>query len=204
MPLLIRLVANPLVSALADRYLRPGHAIALLSAVACAGFGALFLVSGFWPTALVLAATSLAWGPLLPISDALAARVQRRGGSDYGRMRLWGSIAFVVAKSRRRASRRHLELIGGAWRDTRRACRVGRGRLVSAACAAARQRARRSAVAGAGTRRCDPYAPSFLIVIAAVGLVQASHAAYYAFSALYWSQAGLGRTQVGLLWGLVS
>ena len=87
LPLLIRLVANPLVSALADRYLRPGQAIALLSAVACAGFGALFLVSGFWPTALVLAATSLAWGPLVPISDALAARVQDKAPGLAARLR---------------------------------------------------------------------------------------------------------------------
>lgn len=203
LPLLIRLVANPLVSALADRYLRPGQAIALLSAVACAGFGALFLVSGFWPTALVLAATSLAWGPLVPISDALAARVQRRGGGDYGRMRLWGSIAFVVAN-----------LVGGllvgAWSSSVVLGGILAGLAVSAVVGWFLPLARlRDESAPDEAQAPEPgrgaailYAPSFLIVIAAVGLVQASHAAYYTFSALYWSQAGLGGTQVGLLWGL--
>jgi PPP family 3-phenylpropionic acid transporter len=203
LPLLIRLVANPLISALADRYLRPGQAIALLSAVACAGFGGLFWTQGFWPTALLLAATSLAWGPLVPISDALAARVQRQGGGDYGHMRLWGSIAFVVANLAG-------GLLVGTWTSSVVLGGILAGLAVSAAIGwflpVGRQRDE-SAPQGAQTADGERgaavlYAPSFLIVIAAVGLVQASHAAYYAFSALYWSQAGLGGIQVGLLWGL--
>jgi hypothetical protein len=203
LPLLIRLVANPLVSALADRYLRPGQAIALLSAVACAGFGALFLVSGFWPTALVLAATSLAWGPLVPISDALAARVQRRGRRRLRTHAPVGLDCLCRCKSGWWPSRRHMDLSGGAWR-------IIAGLAVSAVVGWCLPLARlrdesaseEAQAPGPGRGAAILYAPSFLIVIAAVGLVQASHAAYYAFSALYWSQAGLGGTQVGLLWGL--
>ncbi|WP_051242351.1 MFS transporter [Stappia stellulata] len=203
LPLLIRLVANPLVSALTDRYLRPGQAIAMLSAVACAGFGGLFWTQGFWPTAILLAATSLAWGPLVPISDALAARVQRQGDGDYGRMRLWGSIAFVVAN-----------LAGGllvaGWTSSVVLGGILAGLAVSAVIGwylpVRRLRdepAREQEPTAGAARGADAlYAPAFLIVIAAVGLVQASHAAYYAFSALYWSRAGLGGTEVGLLWGL--
>jgi PPP family 3-phenylpropionic acid transporter len=43
---------------------------------------------------------------------------------------------------------------------------------------------------------------AFLTVIAAVSLVQASHAVYYGFSAIDWRAAGLDATLVAALWAL--
>ncbi len=43
-------------------------------------------------------------------------------------------------------------------------------------------------------------APSFLLFLLAVGLIQGSHAAYYSFSILHWSALGYGATTVGFLW----
>jgi PPP family 3-phenylpropionic acid transporter len=42
--------------------------------------------------------------------------------------------------------------------------------------------------------------PSFLLFLAAVGLIQGSHAAYYSFSILHWSALGYTATIVGFLW----
>jgi PPP family 3-phenylpropionic acid transporter len=43
-------------------------------------------------------------------------------------------------------------------------------------------------------------APSFLLFLAAVGLIQGSHAAYYSFSILHWTALGCAATTVGFLW----
>jgi PPP family 3-phenylpropionic acid transporter len=45
-------------------------------------------------------------------------------------------------------------------------------------------------------------APAFLAASAAAGLVQASHAVYYGFSALAWQAAGLDGAAIGALWSL--
>lgn len=42
--------------------------------------------------------------------------------------------------------------------------------------------------------------PSFLIFLAAVGLIQGSHAAYYSFSILHWTDLGYGAAVIGFLW----
>jgi MFS transporter, PPP family, 3-phenylpropionic acid transporter len=43
-------------------------------------------------------------------------------------------------------------------------------------------------------------APAFLLFLASAGLIQGSHAAYYSFSILHWTDLGYGATVVGFLW----
>ena len=59
------------------------------------------------------------------------------------------------------------------------------------------------AAAEAGPRRKSLLRqPAFLAVLAAAGLIQASHAVYYGFSALEWRAAGLDGTTIAGLWAL--
>ena len=213
-PLVVRLIANPFVSALADRFASPGLALSLLGGLAALGFASLALITGFWAIALLLAATSLAWGPIVPLSDALAARIDREGRGDYGRMRLWGSIAFIAAN-----------LIGGVFVGTATSLVViggiVGGLVVLSITAWGLPLARDGDVHDADVRMTDAGASveelsadvggstlktlgraDVMLVLIAAGCVQASHAAYYAFSALYWSGAGLDGVAVGALWGL--
>lgn len=46
-----------------------------------------------------MAGFSLFYGPLIPLTDALAATWQRQVGLDYGKVRLWGSMAFVIGSA---------------------------------------------------------------------------------------------------------
>lgn len=84
------------VAAIADRR-RSRHALL----IGCAFVGGLcFLpllrVSGFPPVLVVLAAIALLQGPLIPLLDAVALDTLARAGGDYGRLRMAGSVAFVV------------------------------------------------------------------------------------------------------------
>lgn len=233
-PLVVRLAANPLVAAAVDRFASPGRAIAVLSLLAAFAFSGFFLVSGFLASALLLVAISIAWSPLVPLGDALAARVEREGKGDYGRMRLWGSVTFILANLAGGAlvGEWTVEvviggivagLVGSAiagWSVPLARIRVDRSESVSIASpdlalAAGETReaqeeaaAGRKAHAGIAGRvallrgEAGFLDRGFLLVVVAAGCVHASHAAYYAFSALFWSQLGLSGGWIGFLWGL--
>lgn len=228
-PMLVRLAANPLIGAAVDRFGTPGRALALLSSLAAVAFSGFFLAKSFLASALLLVVISIAWSPLMPLGDALAARVEREGKGDYGRMRLWGSVSFIVAN-----------VIGGSligeWTTGVVVGGIVAG-LVAAAAAALSVKLPRIQVdenesvsiaspdialaevmedeapgpVPANERRKGLAAllregafvtPGFLLVILAAACAQASHAAYYAFSALLWSQTGVSGTAVGIYWGL--
>ena len=42
--------------------------------------------------------------------------------------------------------------------------------------------------------------PIFLLFLTSAGLIQGSHAAFYAFSTIHWRAAGLSESTIGLLW----
>jgi PPP family 3-phenylpropionic acid transporter len=71
----------------------------LLVATAVGGtlcFVPFLFVRTFGATVAVLAAIALLHGPLIPFVDATVMDHLERLGGDYGRLRLWGSAAFVI------------------------------------------------------------------------------------------------------------
>jgi PPP family 3-phenylpropionic acid transporter len=44
--------------------------------------------------------------------------------------------------------------------------------------------------------------PDFLLFVATAGLLQISHAVYYAFGSISWRAAGLDESTIGMLWGV--
>jgi PPP family 3-phenylpropionic acid transporter len=201
LPMLVRLAANPLVGALADRFATPRVAVSLLSALSALLFLAFFLVSGFWAYAVLLVAVALVWSPLIPIEDAIAARLDRDGQGQYGRMRLWGSISFIAAN-----------LVGGAAAASAHAAPaviggIAAGLVVSALVGlrltvpAAREAPRQASEASGEQQDARP-GIGFLLVVTGAGMLQGSHGAYYGFSALFWETEGFDGLAVGILWGL--
>ncbi|WP_306029791.1 MFS transporter [Stappia sp. MMSF_3263] len=228
-PLVVRLAANPLISAAVDRFASPGRAIALLSLLAAIAFSGFFVVTGFLASALLLVVISIAWSPLMPLGDALAARVEREGAGDYGRMRMWGSISFILANLAGGAlvGQWTVEVVVGGivaglagaalagWSVPLGRVRVLENESVSFVSPDLALAGLETEEAGRGRRRSGLAAKlrllrgearfldaGFLLVVLAAGCVQASHAAYYAFSALFWSGVGLSGIWVGGLWGL--
>ncbi|MBK1686853.1 MFS transporter [Rubrivivax gelatinosus] len=75
--------------------------IRLAAAIALAAAAGFLVARGEWAVAACTAALFLANGAIVPLSEAaLAARLSAGGGFDasrYGRVRVWGSIGFVVS-----------------------------------------------------------------------------------------------------------
>lgn len=198
-PLFLRILAAPLVSALADR--APDRvpvliAFALFASLVSCGY---FLDAGYGLVLAVSLALALVWAPQSPLADSIAQSGVRRFGSDYAGMRVWGSIAFLFAN------------VAGGWVLARTGAGAVPWMLLAAlataiAAAAAAPRLGRprkpapiptEALPQAASILANPY---FLVFVAASSLSQASHALLYGFGSIYWRSIGIGETAVGLLW----
>lgn len=197
-PIVVRLVANPLMTNLADRLRATKGSIAIFAAVSAILFLVFVKPLGFWATFFLLALIAAFWSPILPLSDAMAVNLVRNRQGDYGRMRLWGSIAFVVANLAGGVMLQYFSvtwLIGG----------IVAGLAVVFALAVSIPACNAEEPGGDNSGRSDASvlkSPVFLLFLAAAGLVQASHAAYYGFGSLYWVHNGIAETAVGALWML--
>ena len=195
-PMLLRLFAIPIGTRLADR---AGTLKGALVAAACASAVAFVLVGladGFAAILAAFAIATLLGAPVLPLGDAYGLKGLAARGLSYGPVRLWGSVAFIAAN------------LGGGLLlgvDSAGVPDLADRRWPAAPWHWQRWRWRRSQPIRC--RRSPPVSrhlrsPAFLLVAAAAGLMQASHAAYYGFSALDWSARGFGGPTIGALWAL--
>ncbi len=93
---LAALFAAPAWSWFADRHGTARTLLTVTTVGTTAGLG--LLAASVHPLFLVagLAVYAISRAPQTPIVDALALRSLGNGGRDYGRVRLWGSVAFLV------------------------------------------------------------------------------------------------------------
>ena len=190
----VKVIANPAIAALCDRRGERRRPIILL-ALGCLLSTALFAgATGFWALLAVSVLAGTFFSTMLPLGENLTMVTVYARGLDYGRIRLWGSLAFILAAAgagrllEGRSEGLVLWLILGAL-------------TVALAAAFALPDTR---LPPAGSRRAPALRllrePLFLVFLAAAGLVQASHAVYYGFATIHWRAAGLGDEIIGWLW----
>ena len=51
----------------------------------------------FWPLLLLSVMTGATWAAILPLGEAVVLGAAQRHGLSYGRIRLWGSVTFILA-----------------------------------------------------------------------------------------------------------
>ncbi|HXY99549.1 MAG TPA: MFS transporter [Stellaceae bacterium] len=189
----IKLAANPLAGIAADRSAAPRRIMLALSLGAMAGFALLLPARGF---ALLLLTGTLATAcvsALLPLGDHLALALAYGGRLDYGRIRLWGSLSFILATllAGRLIAARGAEMVAPLL--------LGAATLIAAACAGL------PAGDGDGPAQHPPSwrnlaRPSFLAFLTAAALIQGSHAVFYGFGTLHWQRLGIADDAIALLW----
>lgn len=158
-----------------------------------------FTGGSFWLMAGATVLFNLCCGPIVPLSDAMANYYARLKMLDYGRARLWGSVAFIAGST----------VVGYL------VAKFGTDMILY------------TALAGVffailvGMRHTNPMPvtmeeeqaerpkllellkePSVLKFLALAALIQGSHAAYYSFSSIHWKEAGHSEDIIGYLWSL--
>ncbi|WP_018391376.1 MFS transporter [Ancylobacter sp. FA202] len=201
-PQVVRLVTMPLGGLLADRTGRPRAALIVYAAATALCFAGIAFAPSATFILIGLGLAAVFWQPSLPVLDAYAVARRREGLIDYGRVRLWGSAAFIGGNLLAGG------LLGGAFvvavpPDT--VIWLIAGASVAAALAAATLREVRPAPHETARPRgfvLAGLAPVLFVGMAAAALVQGSHAVLYAFASLMWQGKGLSSTLIGLLWSL--
>lgn len=149
---------------------------------------------------LTISGFSLFFGPLVPLSDALASTLQRQITMDYGKIRVWGSIAFVIGSAVTG------ELVSAFGHNailyslTAGVLAMLLGMLLQPSVKPVGESRQKNA--STISWRILLSESSVWRFLLCVTLMQGAHAAYYGFSAIYWQSAGYSASVVGYLWSL--
>ncbi len=191
--IVVKVAVNPLVAHFADRSGARRSIMFALVAGATVCFAAFYVADGFLPILFVNLAFLALWSAVMPLGESLTLLASRAVGFDYGRVRLWGSIAFVAA-----AAGSGMVLAGrsGEWVLLLLTPAIA---LVLVAVAAVPDVRAPAAMGRSAVLELLGNRP-FLAMLLACSLVQASHAAYYAFATLRWRAFGHSETVIGALW----
>jgi PPP family 3-phenylpropionic acid transporter len=189
-----RIATGLLIPAIADRLGERRRPMILLAAATLLGLMLFTLARGFWPLLLLSALTGATWAAILPLGEAVALGAARHRNLSYGRVRLWGSLAFILAAIALGQSLQETgpELI--LW-----ALAAVIAWLLAACVLLPEGRSGTRPAAIADFRRLAG-TPELLAFVTAAGLIQVSHAVYYGFATLHWRAAGHGELAIGLLW----
>jgi PPP family 3-phenylpropionic acid transporter len=202
-PLFTRIVFTPAISFAADR---AGGRRAILIALAwgsLASFLLLWAADGFWQMLLASILLAINWTTIMPLIETVAVTGIRTGALDYGKVRLWGSLSFIVASLGsglvigRFGSQTVLPLL-----------LAGTALMVVGAHLVPRELARASPIPSPLRRLslADAFdllrAPLFLLFVLAASLIQSSHALYYSFGSLNWRAQGVSDGVIGALWSV--
>jgi PPP family 3-phenylpropionic acid transporter len=197
-PFLVRMLGMPIGAALADRVSDRAIVMIWSATVSLATALVMLFAQSFWPIAVFYGIQSLFYAPFVPIAEAILVSGVRRWGFDYGFLRMWGSIAFVVSTL---IGGWLLELYGGAMVLPAMAFFFAFTTLVAIAAPRLGRaaRAERSA-SGAAARRNPFWQTDFLLVITGAAMVQGSHGLLFAFATNYWTANGISGVQISFLW----
>ncbi|MCP1673727.1 PPP family 3-phenylpropionic acid transporter [Natronocella acetinitrilica] len=159
-------------------------------------FAGVLLGEGFWWLALVMAAFSFFWNAALPQFEANTMNHLGAAAPRYSRIRLWGSIGFIVTVLL------FGELIDRFGIDMLPAAMLllFAGLWVSAQIAP-------QAPMRVSARQTEPivrvfFRPAVVGFFLACFLLQASHGPYFAFFSIHLAGHGYGSSAIGGLWAL--
>jgi PPP family 3-phenylpropionic acid transporter len=168
--------------------------LASLLSVVC--FVGVFFAQGFWRLALVMMLFSFFWNASLPQFEAVTMSYLKQRPEDYSRIRLWGSIGFILTVGLLGflLERRGVELVPqmvlllyiGIFINS----------LLVPERAAEHPTLQQVSILQVMKR------PDVSALLLVTFLMQASHSTYYAFYSIYMEDAGYSSSAIGELWAL--
>jgi MFS transporter, PPP family, 3-phenylpropionic acid transporter len=185
-PAVTRFTVLPFVTALAERRQAVRGAMMVTAFATAIGFSLIGTQHQPIRVFLLFAVTACVWTPMVPLTDAYALRGVARYGLDYGPLRLWGSVAFILGAL---ACGLLVDIIAARHLIWIIAAMAGLGAVMGLGLQPlAPPTAVPTAFHHANALLRDP---GFLAIILASALIQGSHAAYYAFGSITWQASGL-------------
>ena len=205
LPMFLRIVAAPLTAFAADRIGNPRLMVQAMGVLTLLAFLAPIVIGGVTGFVILAVLNAIALPSLIPLAETFALAGVHRFGLDYGRMRMWGSILFVVAN-----------LLGGlalasfgasailVWLISASILTLAVSLLLPGPSAStSAQPAARLCFADVGALLTQPRYAALLTTAAAI---QCSHGYLNSFASLTWQAQGIPDGTIGVLWatGVIS
>jgi len=189
----VRSVASPLIAQIADRKGLRQPIIIFLTVAAGLTFAAFNFISGFWSIIIITALFFMLFSASQPLAESLTMHVVRNERTSYGRVRLWGSITFIIAA-----------ILGGKFLEGRGVNVIfylslsGLGILLAASIFLPNARFPGN-IGGFPVLKLLKN-KQFVWMLITAALIQSSHAVVYSFSTIHWKGIGYSESLIGLLW----
>ena len=192
----LRIVGPNVWGYVADHYDRRVLVLRVAGFAALAGFSGFFFGSSFAHFMLAMVVLNLFTSGQAPICEALMLSEMKGDLTYYGRIRMWGSIGFIVAVTLASLALERHGIVTLPW--------VAAALLVFTIAAAFRLRD--------VPRRVHKEAPPLLSALlrrreviaffASTALMVAAHTSLYTFYSLYLERNGYSKTVIGAMWSL--
>lgn len=193
---LMRMFGPYLWGSLADRFGHRLPIIRLAGLIALTGFTAFFWLDKLSGMLLAMAALAFFWSGALPLVETLTFDHLREDCGRYSRIRLWGSIGFIIAVMSTGAVLDQTAPIAVLW-----VCWGILLGILMLALVLPETGARpvlRNPPSISGILR----QPHVLALLAACFAMSAAHGAFYVFYSIHLSAHGYSKFEVGELWSL--
>lgn len=188
----VKALVYPLLTGHVGRHGNPRKTLRWLAFFGLVVFAAIAVSEGFWALLALSLVAVLAPSGIAPLAEVAALPKTVRWRLDYGRVRVWGSLAFIAAALGAGALLDVLPTAALIW-----VILAALGLLAVATWTLPRTRHR----ADPGLRSTPrALGPEFWLMIAGAMLIQTSHAFYYALGSLHWQSLGFDGIEIGSLW----
>ncbi|SMC80859.1 MFS transporter [Rhizobium sp. RU36D] len=205
-PMVAKVLVAPVVAVFADRLKERSTVLVWSAGLSVLLTLCLLSVDSFWVVLLLYSLLQAVFSPYMPVVESVLMTGVRRWGYDYGSMRLWGSLGFVLSTLVAGW------VIGHAGADAVMPLVLG-GFVLAVASAlvvprtgnvrrpvAIRPSETADAASRVSSREGSLIQLHLQMLLIGACLVQSSHAMLYAFSSIYWQQLGFSGTAIGVLW----
>ncbi len=200
---LTKLAGPPLVGWLADHFGHPMRWVRLASLLGLLAFALVFAVQGVWSMVWVMLLFTLAWNAAMPQFEAVTLHYLGAQPERYARVRMWGSVGFVVTAF---GIGPLLDGFGAGMLPWAVLGMFGLIVLLAFAVPEIQAEALHPAAGVDRPARVQVWPilkrPEVVLFLAASLLLQASHGTYYAFYSVYLEAHGHSHTLIGSLWAL--
>ncbi len=195
-PMVTKVLAPNLWSWLADR---TGQRLGIIQWGSLLGlicFTGILINQGFFWLVVVMISYSFFWNAVLPQAEVITLNFLGDRPERYSRLRLWGSVGFIVAVIGAGALFERLGVTAFPWLSLLLLAGIFIASLtIPRPHGEGRRPTRESLV------RAVFQVPVMAFLTAGIFL-QAAHGAYYGFFSIYLEELGYGRTAIGLLWSV--
>ncbi len=189
----LKLLVVPVASSIADIVGDRRRVMIFLSLMVFSGLLVLPFLDGWVPYAIVWGLAGAALSTGIPLSDGLTMRLGQLIGVEFGKVRRWGSVSFIV-----------VSLGVGALADYFGLDAIYFSLLFTALLLIGAAFIVPKIHTPSDSKKVPIFRPlslpNFPLFLITVALLLSTHAALYGFSAIYWKSVGYSNTTITLLW----